>query len=169
MRMGSLLFQFRNNDTAHDDMHVWIEGFSCIADSYYFALEPPVLANDRSPNNVRRILIRLLQLWMDAIAQATPTRMVYLPFDFSDEYTGCFRCRPDGDFIEITPGFSMREGWRVKPRNPGDYFFGVNDFQTDAPAPIRLPTEEFLRRIRESISDTEAQLPEARKGRGSHF
>jgi hypothetical protein len=160
--MESLLIRFRDNDTAHNDLHVWIEGYSRVTDSYYFALDPSMLAGDESAAKVRRVLIQLLQQWIEALAQATPARAVYLPFDFSDEYTGCFQCRPDGDVIGILPGWSGREGWSFTPSDPGDYFFGVTDFRSDAHAPIRLPREEFLRRIRESIADAESQLPRTR-------
>jgi hypothetical protein len=159
--MDSLLIQFRNNDTAHDDLHMWIEGYSRTTDSYYLALDGAMLAGDESPDKARRVLIRLLQRWVEALAQATSTRPAYLPFDFSDQYTGCLQCRPDGDFIEIVPGISNREGWGFWPSDPGDYFFGITDFRSDAPAPIRLAREEFLRRIRESIADAESQLSAA--------
>jgi len=156
--MDSLLIQYRDIKTAHDDLHVWIEGYSRTADSYYLALDRAMLANDESANKVRRVLIRLLQRWMDALPQAAPTQPVYLPFDFSDEYTGCFQCTPNGEFIDIIPGWSSREGWSFGPSDPSDYFFSITDFKSDAPAPIRLRKEEFLQRIQESITDTEAQL-----------
>jgi len=159
--MESLLIQFRDNDTGHDDLHVWIEGYSRATDSYYFALDHSMLACDESPDKVRRVLIQLLQYWIEALSKSTPTRPVYLPFDFSDECTGCFQCRPDGEFIEVLPGWSHREGWSFAPSNPGDYFFGVTDFKSDAPAPIRLPREEFTGRLRKSIADAESQLPRA--------
>jgi hypothetical protein len=158
--MESLLIQFRDNHTAHDDLHVWIEGYSRTTDSYYLALDRAMLADEESADKVRHVLIQLLQRWTEALAQATPTRPVYLPFDFSDEYTGCFQCRPDGEFIEIVPGWSTREGWSVWPSDPGDYFFGITDFKSDALALIRLPREELLRRIGKSIADTESQLSE---------
>ena len=156
--MESLLIQFRDNDTAHDDLHVWIEGYSRTTDSYYLALDRGMLAGEESAEKVRRVLVQLLQRWLEALAQSTPARPVYLPFDFSDQYTGCFQCRLDGESIEIVPGWSSREGWSVWPSDPGAYFFDITDFRSDAPAPIRLPTEEFLRRIRESIADTESQF-----------
>jgi hypothetical protein len=159
--MESLIIQFRDNNTAHDDVHVWIEGYSRAADSYYFALDPGMLAGDESADKVRRVLIQLLQGWIEVLTRATPTQPAYLPFDFSDEYTGCFQCRPDGEFLEIVPGWSHREGWSFSPSDPSDYFLGITDFRSDAPTPVRLPREEFFRRIRESIADAESQLSRA--------
>src|SRR5437667_2823768 len=117
--MESLLIQFRDNDTAHDDLHVWIEGYSRTTDSYYLALDRGMLAGEESAEKVRRVLVQLLQRWLEALAQTTPARPVYLPFDFSDQYTGCFQCRPDGESIEIVPGWSSREGWSFWPSDPG--------------------------------------------------
>jgi|GEM_PF-1335329 hypothetical protein len=164
--MDSLLIQFRNNDTGHDDVHVSIEGYSRTTDSYYLALDRSLLAAEESADKVRQVLVRLLERWIEALAQATPTRSVYLPFDFSDQYTGCFQCRPDGEFIEVVPGWSNREGWSVCPSDPGDYFFGITDFKNDARGPIRLPRDEFLQRIRESIADTKSQLSGAQESSG---
>ena len=87
--MDSLFIQFRDNERRHDDLHMWIEGYSRTMPSYYLAFDSALLAGDESADKVRRVLIRLLQRWGEALAQATPTRTVYLPFDFSDEYTGC--------------------------------------------------------------------------------
>lgn len=156
-----LLVQFRDNDTSHDDLHVWVEGYSCATDSYYFALDSSILAGDESADKVRHVLIQLLQRWIEALMQATPTRPVYLPFDFSDQYTGCFQCSLDGDFFEIVSGWSSREGWSLLPSNPGDYFSGVTAFKSYPAAPVRLPKAELLRRIRESITDAESQLSSA--------
>jgi hypothetical protein len=164
--MDPLLIQFRDNDGGHDDLHLWIEGYSRTTDSYYLALDRAMLAGDESADKVRRVLIRLLQRWTDALAQATATRPVYLPYDFSDQYTGCLQCRPEGECIEIVPGWSNREGWGVWPSDPGDYFFGITDFRNDAPAPIGLPREEFVRRIRESIAYAESQLSTAGESSG---
>jgi hypothetical protein len=83
---------------------------------------------------------------------------VYLPCDFSDEYVGCLRCRPGGDVLEVVPGMSRNAGWNIVPGNPSDYVFGAVDFQPDVSAPIRMARVEFVRRIRESIADTESQL-----------
>src|ERR1044071_2843690 len=157
-RMDSLLIEFRDNGTAHDDLHRSLDGYARTTDSYYLAIDPSMLPHQESADKVRRVLIRLLQRWTEVLSQATPTQPVYLPFDFSDQYTGCLSCRPDGEFVEIVPGTSSREGWNVGPSDPGDYFFGITDFCPDAPAPVRLSREEFLRRIRESIADTESQL-----------
>lgn len=154
------LIDFRDNSTAHDDLHICIEGYSRIADSYYLALDRGLLGEDESVRKVRLVLIRLLEHWIEALTLATPVRPAYLPYEFADEYTGCFQCRPDGEVIQIVPGFSRREGWSFYPSQPGDYVFAVSDFQTDTPTPIILTRANFMKRIQESIEATRFQLLE---------
>lgn len=156
--MDPQLIQFRDNGTAHRNLHISLEDYFRLADSYYLAIDSALLPDDETADRVRHVLIRLLQRWTDAVEKATPTQPAYLPFDFSDQYTGCFQCRPDGDTIEIVAGTSLREAWRVVPSDPGDYLFGITDFRPDATSLVRLPKAEFLRQIQESIADAESQL-----------
>ena len=156
--MNPLLIQYRDNGTAHEDLLVRLREYVRLADSYYLAIDSSCLPDDESANKTRRVLIRLLQCWVNGLGDATPTRPVCLPFDFSDQYTGCFQCRPDGDTFEIVAGTSLREAWRVLPSDPGDYLFSITDFRPDASTLIRLPKSEFMHRVQESIADAESQL-----------
>ena len=54
---------------------------------------------------------------------------MYLPFDFSDEYTGCLRCERKEDRFVIVDGFSLQEGWSVNPSDISDYIYNIRDFQ----------------------------------------
>jgi hypothetical protein len=156
--MDDLLLQFRDNGKAHDDLHLWLEGYSRTADSYYLALDPEFRPSDETPDKVRHVLLRLLESWMSALPQATGAHPAYLPYDFSDEYTGYLCCRPEDGFIDVAPGWSNRAGWSVCPSNPGDYFFGITDFHRDAPSPLRLAQDELLRQINDSIVEIKTQL-----------
>jgi len=157
--MNPLLIEFRDLGTGHDDLLLWLEGYSRLADSYYLAIDPAMLPKQESPNKSRLVLSLLLEKWQEAIQQAKQLQSVFLPYDFSDEYTGCLSCKVDGELIEIIPGFSNREGWNVGPSNPNDYFFSITDFRPDLPKPIKLTKAEFLKRIQESIACAKSQLP----------
>jgi hypothetical protein len=156
--MPPLLIEFRDNGTGHEDLHIWLEGYSCTADSYYLAIDPSIQPKEASINKVRRVLISLLEHWLGALRRASPAHPVYLPFDFSDQYTGCFFCKPDGEFFEVVPGTSSREGWNVGPGNPEDYFFSISDFRPDSPEGFRFTSLEFFGRILESIADARIKL-----------
>jgi hypothetical protein len=156
--MDSLLIQFRDNERRHDDLHMWIEGYSRTMDSYYLAFDSALLAGDESADKVRRVLIRLLQRWGEALAQATPTRTVYLPFDFSDEYTGCSSVPTIRRLHRDCSRHFEPRGLETLAERSRRLLFGITDFHHDALAPVRRPSAEFLRRIQESIADTESQL-----------
>jgi hypothetical protein len=162
--VAELLLKFRDNRSGHDDIHLWLDGYSRVADSYYLAIDPELDPEDESVDKIRRVLVRLLGQCVKAIDRATREQPAYLPFDFSDQYTGCLRCRPDGEEIEITAGWSRREGWSVSPSEPGDYFFEVTDFSPDSSSTIRLRRDAFLARLDESIRDTELQRAEKSEG-----
>ena len=83
MRMDSLLIKFRDNGTAHDDLHLWLEGYARTTDSYYLAINPSMLPRQESADKARRVLIRLLQRWTEVLPQATPTATIGQHPDYS--------------------------------------------------------------------------------------
>jgi hypothetical protein len=158
--VAKLLLEFRDNRTSHEDIHLCLDGYSRVADSYYLALDSFMDPEDESVDKTRRVFARLLNLWVEALGQATREQPAYLPYDFSDQYTGCLRCRPDGEALEVTAGWSRREGYCVSPSDPGDYFFGLTDFNPDLSSTTRLRREEFLRQLDESIREANLQITE---------
>lgn len=150
--MNPLLVEFLDNGRGHDDLHIWIEGYSRTMDSYYLALDETIRPSDKSADKVRRVLAELLRRWISAVERSTPSQPAFLPYDFSDECTGCFLCRPLGEFLDLAPGTSDREGWSVSPSDPGDYFFTITDFKPATQDPIRLTRTEFVQRVQRSIA-----------------
>lgn len=145
------LIQFVDNGTGHDDLHLSLGDYRRTADTYYLALDHHV-ETDESPAKIRRTLIRLLQAWTKALEKAGDS-FVYLPYDLSDEYSGCLRCRIREGKVEILPGFSNREGWTFSPSDPDDYFINAPNFKPDMPAPICLASTEFLDQINAAIAN----------------
>ena len=153
--INDLMLEYRPNNTGHRDLHFRIVEYECIADSYYLALD----AEDDGPGGrIETVLILLLQQWIHAVQGAGAEETVFLPFDFSDQNTRCLRCRMNEEHVEVQPGWSCWEGWRVVPRNPGRYFHDVEDFHPELPRPILLARAEFLLCIKQSIAQAQAQL-----------
>jgi hypothetical protein len=71
----------------------------------------------------------LLQFWKDKILESKHDHTIYLPIDFSDQYTGCLQIHKN--YKNLTLGYrsSKRTGWAVDPLNPDDYYQSINDFQ----------------------------------------
>jgi hypothetical protein len=61
-----------------------------------------------------------------------PEASGYLPFDFSEQYTGCLKVvKVHNSSYRISYGYSLLvEGWNVDPLDPDDYTERVTDFQT---------------------------------------
>jgi hypothetical protein len=145
--MDPLLIEFRDDGSLHDDLFLWIKGYERCCDSYYLAIVDGFLPGGEYGFKTKGVLASLLNRWKDAITEAASSgKAAFLPFGFWDECTECLRCRAEEGDVEITPGWSHREGCAVSPRDPDDYFFGVTDFQASAPA-IHLSSEDFLKRI----------------------
>jgi hypothetical protein len=152
--MNELLIEYRPNGTAHNDIFLRLGEYSCIADSYYFDLD---VSDDPHPS-VEKVLIQLLGQWLKALNEADSTEPVFLPYDFSDQFTRCLRCIVSVTTIEVQSGWSNREGWRTSPSSPEDYFYSIEDFHPEMPEPVQLQREDFLMLINQSIAQAQKQL-----------
>ncbi|QPH55198.1 hypothetical protein [Pontivivens ytuae] len=128
-----------------------------LADTYYFALaieKRGVALNERA---VRKGVVALLNYWIAKVSSCEDGEVIYLPFDFSDQYTGCFQVTGMGSNLRLSYGFSLLEGYRVNPLDPGDYYKKVRDFKTTSDRYIDLSHEEFLGALRVAVAKIEAE------------
>jgi len=96
-------------------------------DSYYFSLDPAV--QDRpEEQRIRASLERLLDQWLTAVQNARTGQTIFLPFEFSDEYTGWLRITVEGDRVRCRPGWSAIPGHAVSPSNISLHQANVSDF-----------------------------------------
>lgn len=125
----------------HEDIMVEFNDRQWTCDSYYFWVDPLI------PNtlSVEQTLQILLTQWL-AIIQTTTAGIRFLPFDFSDQSTGCFECRIQDATITIRVGWSHFEGHRVPPSNITAYSTTVTDFRTQT-IPITLQKTVFMHAI----------------------
>jgi hypothetical protein len=143
-----------DNGKAHEDVLLKLGGVERVCDSYYFALDTGIRPGDGSPFKVGLVLIRLIEQWSEIIETANNGSTVYLPFDFSDQYTGCIRCEVIGDTCELHLGFSRREGWSMLPSNIIEYSHSVSDFalRSEEVESIKISKEDLLGDLRASKS-----------------
>ena len=85
----------------HGDMNVRIGSHTTVCDSYYLWSDP--IYPDDFPRKDLCVLKLLVSQWYSLILQTKDGESVLLPFDFSDEYTGCFKvmCALDEVIISI--------------------------------------------------------------------
>lgn len=101
--------------------------FERLCDSYYFATDRDYDAEEGS-GKTREVLRLLLDQWIAHIGQLRDSECIYLPFDFSDQYTGCMRVMRRANKYGLTPGWSAIEGFLHCPSDISRYVWQVKDF-----------------------------------------
>ena len=146
---------YNDNDTAHDDVTVTLAAWRQVCDSYYFAIDEHFLQDREDAPKVRQVIRVLLHHWLQAVVAQQVSQALYLPFDLSDQYTGCLRClRVSETCLELTPGYTHREGWSFLPSRPTEFFGSVPDFIVTG-APVEIPSVQFQSEIQASIENLE--------------
>ncbi len=117
----------KNDHGGHGDLIFEISNLTGrkVFDSYYFALTEDV----KNINDVKNAVSKLLAYWKDKIMKSKNGDRIFLPIDFSDQYTGCLRVEKKASKLKLTYGFSMIEGYAVNPSNPSEYYKEVKDFK----------------------------------------
>jgi hypothetical protein len=142
--------EFHDNGTCHKDIWLRFGNWARLCDSYYLGLDSP--SDLERVNRVRNTLRVLLEQWLCHIKAAAAGQTIYLPFDFSDERTGCLRCQFSDDRVTVTLGWSRIEGWRVSPTDIGAYVWSVGDFRSDEPGSITMSRGEFIQSIESNLA-----------------
>jgi len=148
-----LSLRYDDNGTAHDDLHLAFAGQSWVCDSYYFAIDQQVQPDDQSPSKVEAVLCKLLGQWQTAIADLPDTGAAFLPYDFSDQYTGWLHCERDGGEMVLTQGFAPVEGHSFSPSAVGEYLHHLPGFKVAGPTATST-RERVLEAIRASLAET---------------
>lgn len=119
-------------------------------DSYYLGIDP------RSPDHnctPKQGLKSLLLNWLAIVSAAADRSIIYLPFDFSDEYTRWIACQRDGDQILVVFGWAGIEGWAISPSDFQEYSGSLPEFVPDEPVVVQsFYTPYFISSIRRSIA-----------------
>jgi hypothetical protein len=125
----TLTFTFKPNRTGHDDVALRFADQEWICDSYYLALDSELLPDIENEQKVCAVLIRLLEQWLKAIRTLDVDDVAYLPYDFSDQYTGWLRCICTPVGYVLAHGWSSVEGWSLAPSAVGTLMHELCDFR----------------------------------------
>src|SRR5215470_16626877 len=112
--------RFEDNGTAHDDLVLRFGGESWVCDSYYLALDRELLPDREDADKVRAVLRRLLEQWLFAVENLPDNGTAYLPYDFSDQYTGWLACHRSDAQVAVSRGWAEEEGWSLSPSVVGN-------------------------------------------------
>jgi hypothetical protein len=130
-----------NNQGGHEDLLFDIAGLVSQKrfDTYYFAL---AIEPKNRLAEIKKAVGLLVESWNRKIKGLENGKTIYLPIDFSDQYTGCIKLEKD-DNINLTYGYSMKEGWSIDPINPTDYFDSIIDFKPEGNESLKVEQGEL--------------------------
>jgi hypothetical protein len=134
-------------DARHDDLILQFAGKTWCCDSYYLALDNTLLPGREDTEKVRVVLKRLIEQWLEAAENLRDGGVIYLPYDFSDEWIGCLRCSRSGDNVTVSHGRSSMNGFSVIPSAVGQYMTDMIGFRPDEPT-VQGDIEELIESIR---------------------
>lgn len=142
MNSVDLRFEYTAGRDLHRDLSVRLGTWQHLCDSYYFAIDETSSAEAEVP----QALVRLLEQWAEQVRLLQPTGgTAFLPFDFSDQYTGWFRVTSaDGLDTHVEAGWSGIEGWSFYPSDIADTARNVSDFKAIEGASTHCSIDELL-------------------------
>ena len=147
----NLSLRFDDNGTMHDDIVLRFGEQSWVCDSYYLALDRELLPEKEDAEKVKVVLRRLLELWLEAIqSMLSEGDTVFLPYDFSDQYTGWLSCQLSGSDVLVSRGWANVEGYSIYPSKVGEHISNLSGFHLDGPT-VRATIEELVAAVRSSL------------------
>ncbi len=147
-----MFLDFRDNQTNHDDLIFTFNGETKRRDSYYFALDRNIDPENEDVDKIRKVLKRLLEQWLEYAEGAEPDDVLFLPYDFSDQYTGCLRCEVQDTSVSLTDGYLSREAWSVFPSDIRDFVREKSYFTVTNKNRAVMPKWQFVQELKENIS-----------------
>ena len=121
---------------ADNQIEVHVGSESRAGESYYLGLHP------NSENDDFRPVIGTMQLvgeWIRLLSDLKDGQQLFLPFDFSDEYTRWLTMLREGRDVTVVFGWATVEGWSISPKDLSQYAHSLPNFMPDEP----LHTQTF--------------------------
>ena len=146
MQASALSLRFEDNGRFHDDLVLQLGDQHWRCDSYYLLIDGGMLADQEDAAKVRDVLRRLLEQWHACVASLGDGETCYLPYDFSDQYTGWLRCEAAGPDLKLQRGWAEVEGYSFFPSDVGTLLRNLVGFRADGPEVV-MSRREFLRAI----------------------
>ena len=119
-------------------------------ESYYLGLQ----ACSESPNDPPiEAIMQLVSEWIRLLIELNDGEQLFLPFDFSDEYTRWLTIHRNGCEVTIVFGWAAVEGWSISTGDLSPYAHSLPSFMPDEP----LLTQTFylphvLSNLRQSLA-----------------
>ena len=152
--------QYPGNGDGHDDIVLTFGAHRQALDSYYLALDPKLDPGDESPGKVRRVLVRLLQQWIERLQ---PGDVALLPAGFTDQATLWIHCLPDDGDVVMQLAWSDDEGWARSPSDLGEYTARIAELIPEPAAePVRIDRSALIQLLETNIRNLKESPGNAR-------
>ena len=127
-----------------------------VGESYYLGLQAD---DEGSGDHPVEGTHQLVSEWIRLLTELDDGAQLFLPFDFSDEFTRWLTMHRDGRDVTIVFGWATIEGWSIPTRDLSLYAHGVPGFVPDEP----LYTQTFylprvLSNLRHSLALLAAEV-----------
>lgn len=132
--------------------------FSIESSTYYWAIDNFFEKEDESSSKILRNLRLMLLKWIDAIVQNKEKRdILYLPFDFADEYMGVLRISFfDDNILNIEYGYTQTTtGWKISPSQYKHFDIQINDFDSISSCVI-MSIKDFIENLNICIKNIDS-------------
>lgn len=135
---------------ADNQIQVRVGSESRVGESYYLGLQSNSENHEFHPLEAT---MQLLSEWIRLITELKDGQQLFLPFDFSDEYTRWLTMYRDNRNVTVVFGWAGVEGWSISPEDLTQYAHGLPGFMPDEPFQTQtfyLP--QFISNLRNSLA-----------------
>ena len=115
---------------ADNQIEVRVGSESRAGESYYLGLQPASECHEFRPATGT---MQLVSEWIRLLMELQDGAQLFLPFDFSDEYTRWLTLQREGMDVTIVFGWATVEGWSISPRDLSHYAYELPGFMPDEP------------------------------------
>ena len=115
---------------ADNQITVTVGSESRAGESYYLGLQPNTENHEFRPATGT---VQLVSEWIRLLTELKVGQTLFLPFDFSDEYTRWLHVHREGRHLTVVFGWATVEGWAISPQDLSQYADGLPGFMPDEP------------------------------------
>jgi hypothetical protein len=119
--------------TSDNQIEVQVGTESRTGECYYLDLRSEIDQSQIGSAELAEGVRSLLRGWLNVLTKMSDGDQVFLPFDFSDEYTRWLTVHRSDREAAVVFGWADVEGWAISPTNPDEYSAALPGFQPDDP------------------------------------
>jgi hypothetical protein len=115
-------------------------------------LDNSIADSDDEEEKVFAVLTSLFKQWKLKIERLEYGGICFLPFDFSDQYIGCFRFKNNEDAMVLNYGFTEKiTGYMIYPSKLDQFEIDESDYRATSES-FSIERDKFLASLEKCIS-----------------